>query len=77
MSTVHLLGTTALLHALHRTESVKALEHHWLAVMADFTNHTTVTKTHAYKKPALLRLVLLWEHWQHDVQRVARAQLQV
>eukprot|EP00041_Stephanoeca_diplocostata_P034810 m.1205734 g.1205734 ORF g.1205734 m.1205734 type:complete len:1393 (-) comp24584_c0_seq1:316-4494(-) len=77
VSTVHLLGTTALLHALHRTEPTKALEHHWLAVMADFTNHTTVTQTHAYKKPALLRLVLLWEHWQHDVQRVARAQLQV
>jgi len=77
-STAYLLSTTSILHALHRTETGNdGAEKDWFGIMADFTNHNQVKQLQAYMRPSLLQLALLWEHPQHDVQRVARAQLTV
>eukprot|EP00038_Savillea_parva_P000882 m.99498 g.99498 ORF g.99498 m.99498 type:complete len:1269 (-) comp10311_c0_seq1:2979-6785(-) len=76
-STAYLLATTSILHALHRTEQSGEAEKYWLEIMGDFTNHNQVKQLSAYKKPSLLQLALLWEHPQHDIQRVARAQLTI
>lgn len=77
-STTYLLATTSILHALHRTEKPgDDAEKYWLEIMGDFTNHTQVKQLTSYMRPSLLQLALLWEHPQHDIQRVARAQLTI
>jgi WD40 repeat protein len=77
-STAYLLATTSILHALHRTERPESeTEKYWLEIMGDFTNHNQVKQLPTYMKPSLLQLALLWEHPQHDIQRVARTQLTI
>ena len=63
MSTAHLLATTTLLHALHRTATDKSTERVWQAVMSNFADHAALKALPGYKHPALLQLALLWEHW--------------
>eukprot|EP00040_Diaphanoeca_grandis_P034997 m.218955 g.218955 ORF g.218955 m.218955 type:complete len:1165 (-) comp33282_c0_seq1:144-3638(-) len=75
-TTALLVSTTALMHALHRTETDRISAKCWHFAMFSFTDQSVIQTLPGFKTTSLLQLALMWEHWQHDIQRVARAQLQ-
>ena len=75
-TTTHLLTITALAHCFHRLEVDRSKQAMWLHLISWYTTTWGAECIAGYVPPKLLPLAAIWEHWQYDIQRVARAHLQ-
>ena len=75
-TTTHLLTITALAHCFHRLEVDRSKQAMWLHLISWYTTTWGEHCIVGYVPPKLLPLAAIWEHWQYDIQRVARAHLQ-
>eukprot|EP00039_Didymoeca_costata_P022042 m.3554 g.3554 ORF g.3554 m.3554 type:complete len:1194 (-) comp2786_c0_seq2:201-3782(-) len=76
LTTTHLLTITSLAHCFHRLEFDRSRQSSWLYLTSWYTTTWGPSFVENYFPPALLPLASTWEHWQYDIQRVARAHLQ-